>query len=274
MCPSGLPVFSRAGRAFDEIPVGEYTIGLEPAEAERAAAAHAERIKKEFFLNATPAHPVRIERLGIARSHVSGADFEIFARETGYRTLAEVEGWAWTWERGWVKRAGLCWRAPFGTEADKNFLDRYSDFPALQLSWNDAVRYCEWRASREGMLIRLPREAEYEAWLRRSGVRSVVDAGGGEPGPARTVEEFLELLERASESREGYRPPGLVWEWTADWFDAYPGGVPGREFGATYKVLRGGSLMSDVAQRGREYRFRRCPTARSPFYGFRFAIRL
>jgi hypothetical protein len=39
-----------------------------------------------------------------------------------------------------------------------------------------------------------------------------------------------------------------------------------------YKILRGGSLMSLPAQRSREYRFRRCPTARSPFYCFRVAI--
>ena len=56
-----------------------------------------------------------------------------------------------------------------------------------------------------------------------------------------------------------------------NWFDKYPGGDDNDEFGEVYKILRGGSILSHPVQRTKEFRFRRCPTARSPYYGFRIA---
>ena len=38
---------------------------------------------------------------------------------------------------------------------------------------------------------------------------------------------------------------GNVWEWTANWFEAYPGGDPAgsQNYGQTNRVLRGGSFI-------------------------------
>ncbi len=64
---------------------------------------------------------------------------------------------------------------------------------------------------------------------------------------------------------------GLLWEWTDDWYEPYPGGIDMKDYGTVYKVLRGGSILSLPVQRTREFRLRKCPTARSPYYGFRIA---
>ncbi len=272
MSRTGLQEFERSGREFDGIPAGEYSIGLDPHEAAHAAAAWAGLAKAEFFHNATPMHKVRVGPTGIARRPVTAAEFGAFVDGTGFVTQAEREGWAWTWDEGWVKRDKLSWRAPFGNDLDVRCRSNAHRLPALQLSWNDADAYCAWRAVREGVAVRLPGEAEFEAWMGLSGVPSMTEIVPREVAWPPTVEEFLDLLMGASDGPYGNRNQGLIWEWTADWFDAYPGGPGNREFGTTYRVLRGGSAMSHAVQRGREYRFRRCPTARSPFYGFRVAV--
>ncbi len=39
---------------------------------------------------------------------------------------------------------------------------------------------------------------------------------------------------------------GSVWEWTADWYQPYPGNeVPMEQYGETYKVMRGGSNFNN-----------------------------
>jgi iron(II)-dependent oxidoreductase len=74
---------------------------------------------------------------------------------------------------------------------------------------------------------------------------------------------------------------GQVWEWTSSWFDGYPGFVahPYREysevfFGATYRVLRGGSWATAPRVATPTFRNWDLPARRQIFAGVRLAADL
>ena len=244
------------------IPAGEYSIGLDRETIESFSAGLAgSPVRKEFLYGSFPRQTVRLDSYCMGRSPVTGDEFARFVADTGYVTEAERDGWGWVWEGSWLRRDGASWRSPGGAAGDG--IDA-GELPVMQVSWNDAAGYCRWLSEATRSAVRLPREAEWEVFAERAGAGKA----GGEGAPLRG--EFLDALR--AHSRTGRGPGiGLVWEWTDDWYDRYPGGPENRDFGTIYKVLRGGSLSSHPVQRIREYRLRKCPTARSPYYGFRIA---
>jgi len=234
-------------------------------------------INKEFLIHSYPRHKVKISEFSIASKPVTLLEFKEFIEATGYVTEAEKEGWGWTMQNGWVKTVNVSWKSPFGNEADMLYRDNENIVPVIQISWNDAEAFCRWKSKQSGQNIRFIAENDWGVLAERCGIKSIRDAGAlaqitNSPGFPRFIEdtEYLSaIIEEVNDS--GKLLPGYIWEWTDDWFKNYPGGIENKEYGATYKVLRGGSLLSHPMQRMREYRFRRCPTARSPYYCFRAA---
>lgn len=138
---------------------------------------------------------------------------------------------------------------------------QYDDYPVIYVSWNEANSYCEWR----GDGTRLPTEAEWEkaaSWDDDKKEKRVYPWGNTFIG------SLLNLCDKncsfdwadksvddgyADTSPVGHYPDGAsfyglldmagnVWEWVADWYDAYPGNtVSDDSYGTTYRVLRGGS---------------------------------
>jgi formylglycine-generating enzyme required for sulfatase activity len=252
------------------IPRGRYAIGLTREEIDRLW--ESERnpgVKKEFVYASCPLHPEEVGPVVVHGHLVSRAEFGRFVSSTGYRTEAETDGWGWVSLEGrWRKKENVCWKRPFGGPADERYAA--SDcVPVMQVSWNDANAYCRWLGTVQGDHVRLPREVEWEVFARVAGI-----PGFGERGPdiatALGSDAFLDAVMDSAELE--ISPPGLMWEWTDDWYGRYPGGVDHRDFGTVYKVLRGGSALSVPVQKSREFRLRKCPTARSPYYGFRTAV--
>ena len=257
-------------RKFIVIPRGRYLMGLSGEKVDRLWDAESNPgVRKEFVYASCPVHAEEVEEVLVCARLVTRAEFERFASSSGYRTEAERDGWGWVSVDGrWMKKDGVCWRRPFGGPADGRYAS-HPGVPVMQVSWNDASAYCRWLGGELGARARLPREIEWEIFARVAGV-----PGFGSPaGDAARIpdsEVFCDAVIAAAD-REITRP-GLLWEWTEDWYERYPGGDGHRDFGTVYRVLRGGSALSAPVQRTLEFRLRKCPTARSPYYGFRAVV--
>lgn len=83
---------------------------------------------------------------------VTFSQFDEFVKETGYITDAEKFGWSivQTDVFNFHKVDGANWRKPDGQNRPKSEI-----LPVTQVSYNDAIAYCEWSGSR------LPTYAEY-----------------------------------------------------------------------------------------------------------------
>jgi sulfatase modifying factor 1 len=261
-------------QSFFKIEKGSYRVGVEREVIQSLSSRlKGDEIRSEFLYNSYPEHPVEIGTVYISSHLVTLSEFERFVDDTDYRTEAERDGWGWVWDRGWIKRDGVSWREPFKDAADELYYQNRMCTPVLQTSWNDISHYCNWLSRVSSMRMRLPCEYEWEVFAQYHGV-----GGMGEIDVQRekrrfgNSSEYVDVVSSILDSDFKIVLPGLVWEWCDDWFDVYPGGIENGEFGEVYKVLRGGSLLSHPVQHAREYRFRRCPTARSAYYGFRIAM--
>ncbi len=254
---------------FISIPGGNYPVGISAVTLEKAVGMLRDgAVKKEFIFSSYPEHMVRLDDILIRKFLTTYHEFSEFADETGYITEGEKQEWGWIWQdKRWQKKTGVSWKSPFGTADDEKY--RRNDAPVMQVSWNDALAYCSWLSGRFGITVRLPREAEWEVFAGLGGVPGIGEWADGLL-PDMKQEALLEAVQTGLRNGRG-NSTGILWEWMEDWYDRYPGGKDHRDYGTVYRVLRGGSILSLPVQRTREFRLRKCPTARSPYYGFRIA---
>jgi formylglycine-generating enzyme required for sulfatase activity len=175
-----------------------------------------------------PAHDVDLPAYDLDKFEVTNADFAVFVEATGHQTDAE-------------KQDKQTWRDAFkeGREAH----------PVVKVTWNDAVAYCEWVGKR------LPTEAEWEKAAR--GPEGLRYTWGNEwdPSKANVKETGLRSTAVVGSFGVGASPFGVedmvgnAWEWTGDWYMAYPGNTAGdRYYGEQCRVTRGGGWFDDEPQ--------------------------
>ena len=143
------------------------------------------------------------------------------------------------------------------------------DYPAVYVSWNDTVAFCERLSQMEGRTYRLPTEVEWE-YACRAGATTAYYFGDN----ATELDKYAWFDKNTWDINENYphrvaqKLPnkfglydmhGNVWEWCDDLFDK------------EYRVLRGGSWYFSSVSCSAWCRLYLTPENRSNGFGFRLA---
>jgi formylglycine-generating enzyme required for sulfatase activity len=268
------------GMKLVRIPAGAFTMGS-PA---------GEKGRRDDEMQ----HEVAISRdFDIGRFEVTRGQFRQFVEAAEYRTECERNGQGgYGAEPPDYKLSGrdprYSWRFAGFEQTD--------DHPVINVSWNDAVAFCDWLSSRERRRYRLPTEAEWEYACRAGGAAAfpfgddpeelrrygnVVDADAKSVFPDRIAirgsDGFI-----ATAPVGAYRPNawglydmhGNVWEWCADWFAAHSADAAHDPRGPSAeqplgRVIKGGDWYHDWSFARPAQRFPMPPTVTRRHGGFR-----
>src|SRR6185437_7025200 len=224
------------------IPPGEFVMGASQQEYEEAskgldpvknsqAQVTINELRAEF-----PQHTVTLSKpLGLSATDVTVGHFRKFVDDAAYKTDAQ-RGGRGGWPPGGKRLTpGVIWSNPGYAQTD--------DYPVVQVSWNDAVEFCNWLSQQEGLSpvyvdegddrnwrfmpgngYRLPTEAEWE-FACRAGTTGAYFCG---------LRELDTQAWLADKSSHGPQPvatkqpnafglfdiQGNVRQWVHDWYDA------------------------------------------------------
>jgi formylglycine-generating enzyme required for sulfatase activity len=255
-------VTNSVGMKMVAVPSGTFTMGSTDAEVRRLQ--NEWTIPEDLLRTEQPAHKVDISGTYLLGKYpVTVGQFRLFVEETGYRTVAEAQGFGWVYDQGkkhWVKKSNVSWRNP-GTQTG-------DDYPVTLLCYADAEAFCNWLSRKEGRKYALPTEAQWEYAARsgQDGQRfpwgndypdgrklNIADRRSPMPWADRTVDDGY-----AGPSPVGsYEPNGFwlydmvgnVWQLCADYYEprAYQGKDsavttdPGGPARGKKRVVRGGN---------------------------------
>ena len=279
---------------FVLIPPGEFLMGSTPEQILQAKRAD-RTLKGDLALEEQPQHQVELSRAYYIGAHeVTVGQFKKFVDETGYKTDAETDkrggsGFVGIGRTPVQTKTTFNWRSPGFTQTD--------DHPVVNVSWSDAVEFCDWLSRVEGKKYRLPTEAEWE-YACRAGTTSQY-YNGDSPERVTQVGNVFDSAGRvkfptspgAVNSSDGwtftcpvghYAPntfglfdmSGNAIEWCQDWFaDEYyatsPALDPTGPADGRLRVARGGSWGTVSKLCRSAARMRIAPTLKQCSVGFR-----
>ena len=218
-------------------------------------------------------HPVTVSDYYLGRNEVTFAEYAFFCAALG-KKLPDDEGW------GREKR------------------------PVINVSWYDAVNYCNWLSEKEKLEpvynisddwvavnwsangYRLPTEAEFEFAARSRGKKENWSGTslGEELSNFANYDKSKYKFDRTAPVRQFkpnelglYDMSGNVWEWCWDWYGSeyYKSSNeekdPHGPISGTSRVYRGGSWKSSAELCRTSVRFRTVPNYANEYIGFRLA---
>ncbi len=222
----------------------------------------------------------------LATHEVTVGQFRRFVKETN---RAMPAGFGFNPKTNtFVFGAGRDWSNPGFAQTENH--------PVVNVSWNDAVAFCQWLSAKEGEKYRLPTEAEWEHACR-AGATTRFSHGDEPPGLERlanigdqTVQRLLGVsLDAPWNDGFAFTAPvgaflpnlfglfdmhGNVWEWCQDRYaaDAYANSSltdPQGPAAGAFQVVRGGSWFSQPSHARAADRSAYQRTDRNLMIGFR-----
>jgi serine/threonine-protein kinase len=263
------------------VPAGDFTMG-------------SDALDTDAYYDERPAHTVYLDAFEIGRYEVTVGQFRAFVESTGYRTGAEMDGWAYAWTgKDWERVSGANWRSPRGPEGGAAL----DDHPVTQVTWDDAAAFCRWVSEVSGRDVRLPTEAQWEKAARGTDGRRYPWADGTESKRLLNHADRSLAVEWANQGQDdGYEftapvgsyPAGAspcgaldmagnVSEWVSDWYAAQyyataPKSNPSGPSAGEARVLRGGSWGGCARVMRATARLDAHPLSRYDSGGFRVAV--
>jgi serine/threonine-protein kinase len=241
------------GSVMIYIPAGEFIIGSDNYSWEQ------------------PVQTIKLDEYLIDKYPVSNSQFQKFVEETQYITDAEKSGGGEVKiARRWRAMEGATWRKPDGAES----IVGREDHPVSQVSYNDALAYCQW-AGKD-----LPTEAQWEK-AARGPVGSVYPWGDTDPDDtiANFVDSFIDGTTSITSYEKGqsyygaFDMAGNVYQWCKDWYvgegsERESENPAGPETG-TDRVLKGGAFTEGFDNLRSASREKAEPVVSRNIYGFR-----
>ncbi len=155
------------------------------------------------------------------------------------------------------------------------------DLPVEQVSYDDAIAFCDKLSQKEGKHYRLPTEAEWE-YACRAGTTSSFYTGEGDAAldqagwySGNSGNTTHPVGQKKPNAWGLYDMHGNVWQWCSDWYGDYPQGDatdPQGPDGGTARVLRGGAWYYDPRFCRCAYRDGGAPDYRNGYFGFRIVL--
>ncbi|MDB5337501.1 MAG: pknH 3, partial [Planctomycetaceae bacterium] len=145
------------------IPPGEFEMGSSPEEQAGIPAGGGPAVSiPQLLASEGPRHHIKISRpFAMGQTEVTVGQFREFITATQYKTLAERET-----ATGLSLGEGITQkqrgRQPTYSWQYAGDMALNDEQPVSNLSWYDAVAFCEWLSQKEKITYRLPTEAEWE----------------------------------------------------------------------------------------------------------------
>lgn len=164
------------------------------------------------------AHAETVADFSMSRHEVTVGEYKTFCTATN-RAMPEAPYWGWN-----------------------------DQHPIVNVSYNDAIAYCQWLSKTLGVTYRLPTEAEWE-FAANGGTQSkgYTYAGGNDINQVawyyKNANYQMQAVGQKKPNELGlFDMTGNAWEWCSDWYVGTT--IAGKIAEGTHHVLKGGSSMS------------------------------
>jgi formylglycine-generating enzyme len=282
------------GMEFVLIPAGKFRMGSTKEELVEILRAHRDD-EPEWYVAEVPPHEVEITRpFYLGKHEVTVGQFRRFVEEAGYKTEAETDGQGgWGFNKVENKFES---RKPIYSWRNAGF-EQTDEHPVVNVTWNDAVAFCDWLSKKEGKKYRLPTEAEWEYSCRANtttrfwsgdadenlrGVANIADASFKQKYAAASWAVAWDDGYPFTAPVGRFKPNGFglcdmhgnVWEWCQDWYgEKYYQNSPPKDpqgpSAGSFRVIRGGSFYDAPRYCRSAFRDRSGPADRVSYVGIR-----
>jgi sulfatase modifying factor 1 len=202
--------------------------------------------------NEQPVHTVVLKNFSIAKTETTVLQWKTYCNATGHKLQEAPSG-------GWK-----------------------DNHPVVDVSWEQAVAYCQWLSKKTGRNYQLPTEQQWEYAARGGQKKHMYVYSGGEKidnvgwynkNSGGTTKK---VADKKANELGIYDMTGNVYEWCNDVFAEYPNGSKIRAVGVLQseedRVLRGGSWYTETNTCQVSSRDRLYPNRSGSMIGFRVAI--